>query len=130
MLRHIKPILQVITLASAMLVSFSHILVLTNTPKNSRTFHLVHIIIPNYKCLPRRANPLLRLAHYLGVFCQIFTDPLETTCLFVLFCFTRASMQRLVKCGLMLPPSRYGTQNRKYWKITFLTHRALSIWNS
>ena len=43
MLRHIKQILQVIILATAMLVSCSHVTVLGKATKCSITFYLVHI---------------------------------------------------------------------------------------
>ena len=48
MWRHIKPILQVIILATAMLVSSLHRVVLENTTKCPLTFYLVHTTIPNY----------------------------------------------------------------------------------
>ena len=50
---HIKPILQVILLATAMLVSSHHSLVLENTIKCPRPFNLVHITIPNYNQVTR-----------------------------------------------------------------------------
>ena len=53
MWHHIKQILQIIILGTAMLVSFLHSLVLENTTKCPRTLHLVHIIIPNYNRVTR-----------------------------------------------------------------------------
>ena len=53
MIRHLKPILQIIILTTAILVSFFHSLVLENTTKCPRNFHLVHIIIPNFNWVTR-----------------------------------------------------------------------------
>ena len=53
MRRHIRPILQVIVLMTTMLVSSLHSLVLENTTKHPRTFHLSYIIIPNYNWVTR-----------------------------------------------------------------------------
>ena len=49
----IRLILQVIVLATAMLVSYPHSLVLKNTAECPRTFHLVYIIIPNFNWVTR-----------------------------------------------------------------------------
>ena len=49
MWRQIMPILQVIILVTAMLVSSSHSMVLENTTKCSVTFYSVHTKIPNYE---------------------------------------------------------------------------------
>ena len=53
MWRHIKPILQVIALATAMLVSSLHGAVLENRTKCPVTFYLLHTIIPNYNWVTR-----------------------------------------------------------------------------
>ena len=54
MWHHIKPILQVIALATVMLISTPHSLVLPwNTTKCPRTFYLDYIIIPNFNWVTR-----------------------------------------------------------------------------
>ena len=60
MWRHIKPILQVIILVTTMLVSSPHCLALENTIKCPTTFHIVHIIIPNYNWVTRILAQTLR----------------------------------------------------------------------
>ena len=50
---NINPILHVIILGTAMLVSFPHSLVLENTTKCPRSFHSIHTIIPNYNWVIR-----------------------------------------------------------------------------
>ena len=53
MWRHIKQILQVIILATAMLVSCSHRTVLGKATKCSITFYLVHTTLSNYNWVTR-----------------------------------------------------------------------------
>ena len=67
--RHIKPILQVTILVAAMLVSLPHSLSLENTTKCPTTFHIVHIIIPNYSWVIRILVHTLRwnFKSYYGV---------------------------------------------------------------
>ena len=63
MWRHFKPILQVITLATAMMVSSLHGAVLENTTKCPVTFYLVHTIIPNYNWVTK----ILAHTHLAGI---------------------------------------------------------------
>ena len=54
-----KPILQVIIFATAMLVSSLHGAVLENTGKCAVSFYLVHTTIPNYNSVTRILAPIL-----------------------------------------------------------------------
>ena len=81
MWRHIKPILKVILLATAMLVSFHHSTVSENTTKCPRNFHLVHITKPNYNRVTRIiarthlveiSNPVMKYILNNLVFCCFF----------------------------------------------------------
>ena len=56
MWRHIKPILKVIILATAMLVSSLHSRVLENTTKCYVTFYLVHTTIQNYNWIDKNIS--------------------------------------------------------------------------
>ena len=82
----IKPILQVIILATAMLLSILHSSVLENTTKCPRTFNLVHITIPNCNWVTRIlahhlveiSNPVMKKIPNNCMFCCFFSVPHST----------------------------------------------------
>ena len=83
MWRHIKPNLQVIILATAMLVSFLHSAALENTTKCPRTYYLVHATIPNYNWVTRI------IPHTLGWnFKSCYEVSPKETCAFLCFFFS------------------------------------------